>query len=595
MSQLSSTGGISTEDIYTRLKDDKELQISNKISYSHPSKTEGKAKKMSLGRIWFNTLMPDDFRLINEPVTKPVMNKIMGEIIEKYPPDKASDVVSNIQEQAFRMAVFNPKSFDIDTFIPSAEWVKSKEEFTKKADTLSDQEFIKEAAKLTKSLLKEIESKGSGIQDVLNSGTKGGIADWQALMVSRGFVIDVEGNISRITEANNDGYSIESYYKGGAQARSNYYTKSIMTQKPGYLARKITSANANVKLTGTDCKTKKYLEIVVSSDKAEGFMGRYYLKGTKLALVESVDDIIGKRISFRSPMYCKQKDGICPICYGKLSHNLGNKNIGILAGGAVNMEAVNVMMKSRHKATQVEIIDVDFVKMTKHANVDYKTLSRIFNIEKKKILANVDLEIHLNKKDYNDESLVDVGDHFILPGIIDVRIGKGEDVEIFTLPYNFKVNLWKPEDTDSSGTAIVLRYTKGEIILSKEQYMTELNAALMDKLFEGGAKYITDPEILLDVIAQELPKTDSVHLELIVANMFRSADEPTIPSRLNGYKNPKIFGNKLLPFIDSWLSALAFEHINKAIKVGLIKDKDATFNPIEKIIIDKYYAEDVQS
>jgi len=86
----------------------------------------------------------------------------------------------------------------------------------------------------------------------------------------------------------------------------------------------------------------------------------------------------------------------------------------------------------------------------------------------------------------------------------------------------------------------------------------------------------------------ELPSIDLIHLELIVSNMFRNSDDLTVPCRLSNYKNPSIIGQKRLPFESgSWLNALAFENINKAVENGLIRNEDAEMNPLEKIIMEE--------
>ena len=49
----------SVDDIYKALSDG--VKITDKFEYSHPTKTNGKVIKLSLGRIWFNMLQPNDF------------------------------------------------------------------------------------------------------------------------------------------------------------------------------------------------------------------------------------------------------------------------------------------------------------------------------------------------------------------------------------------------------------------------------------------------------------------------------------------------------------------------------------------------------
>lgn len=581
------------EKVYNLLQDET-IILSTPYTYIHKIKTKNKPIMLSLGRIWFNELLPDDYILINEPITKPKMTKLIYDISKKYNPDIASDTIQTILKEAFKLSTINPKSFTIDAFIMSNDWKAKKNEFIKNAPNMNDDEFRAAADVLAKELMSELESKNIGIQDVISSKTKGAIDDWKALMVSRGFVVDIEGKVSRITEANTDGYNIESFYKGGGQARRNYFLRSTMTSKPGYLARRITMACASLSITSEDCLTKNYLKINIDDKLSQRFFGRYYKTKDGLEEVTNPDDIVGKLLEFRSPIYCKEPNGMCQLCYGNLSKKVNNKNIGILAGGAVNNETVNALMKLRHKASQVNLINVDFVKLLNDSNLDQDILNYFFDIQKTKIIAKKECTIIINEKDYREDSYTDTGDKIILPGIIDVLLGDINVEENITLPFNFNIDLYKPDQTDDRGNILVLKYSPGEKIIEKENYIKDINAAIIDRLFEAGMKHITKPEVLLNVLLNELTQSDSCHLELIVANMFRNKEDTSVHGRLINYKNCRMVGAKEAPFIDSWLSALAFENPNKAIKTGLISNKDAKLNPIENIVLDKFYNEEAE-
>jgi hypothetical protein len=91
------------------------------------------------------------------------------------------------------------------------------------------------------------------------------------------------------------------------------------------------------------------------------------------------------------------------------------------------------------------------------------------------------------------------------------------------------------------------------------------------------------------MLIDEMPGTDSCHLEITIGNLFRSEANLKIPARLNNYKDPVIVGVKKIPFIDSWLNGLAFENINKAIENGLVNEEDAIMNPIEKLLVRETY------
>lgn len=584
----NENASVKNENLFEKLKDDN-IDLSTRMSYTHPKKTKGRSIRTTIGRIIINNLLPENMDFINEAIDKSKLQDIISTLIEKYDSEDAAKIVSELQRVGFKLSSINPKSFNIDAFIPSKEWRKKKQEFKKKADSLADSEFLKEADKLTKLLIKELDDNDIGIQDVINSGSKGGAADWQALLVSRGLVVDINGKISKIVDGTNDGLSIEEFYTQAGQSRRVFYYKSTETAKPGYLARRVTMANAGIKITKKDCKTTNYLELFVTPQKAKTFIGRYYKSRNSLKLVETADEIANKKIQFRSPLYCKTKDGICETCYGILSEKLNNKNIGIIAGGAINMEAVNALMKMKHKSSQVEIIDIDFPKIIQNSNSDIVNIRKLFNISKTELYAKTDLTIVIDKKEYKEEFFTDLGDKFYLPGILDVEFGEAPKLEYLTLPFNFQVNIWKPEAINTEKKLIKMTYSAGEKVISQDRILKETNPAIVDKLVEGGMKYLNNPEVLLDAIQNELSGLDSVHLEIVVAGMFRAKKDNTIPGRLVNYKNCEIIGCKKLPFIDSWVSGLAFENINKAMKTALVDNKKSQLNPIEKIVLDRFY------
>lgn len=117
------------DDVYKALDDN--ISIEEKFLYSHPTKTKGKSIKLSLGRIWFNMLLPSDFDLVDAPVTSKDLSKIIIKLNEKYSPEEASDYLTTLSQNFFRMSSYIPASFDVDSLILS-DHVKAEKEKIKK-------------------------------------------------------------------------------------------------------------------------------------------------------------------------------------------------------------------------------------------------------------------------------------------------------------------------------------------------------------------------------------------------------------------------------------------------------------------------------
>jgi len=594
MKQISNPIISTSNDVYNLIGEGKKL--TDKMSYSHNQKTGGKTINISLGRIWFNQLLPGDYPLINEPVTKKKMDGILVDLYKKYGTEEASQIISNLQTEAFTLATISPNTFNIESFIPPSDWTKKKDEFIKIADKLDPIEFKKQAETLTKELLATFEDAEIRTSIIIDSGgAKSPFSDFKNLLVAKGYVMDIEGNIlGPIINGLNDGYGKIDYYNAGSEARKNFYMRSSLTAHPGYLTNKMVKANAGLQIDPkiTDCGTKKTFDLVATEDLAGLLLQRNYV--SQVGTIKNITDteqILDKKIKLRSPLYCKSENGICQTCYGNLSKTLNTQHIGILAGGAVNVVGISTMMGMRHKASSVETKAVDFIEMTKKSGIDIKNFSFILDIKKNEITAKVPCSITLDSSDYDDVSLIDCGDKYQTVGVLTIQYGESDDVRFITLPYAIMLDLFKAADISIDGHIITMNYEPGELIIRQEYYDDNFNERTVDRLFEGGAKYITDPEVLTMTIQSNIKGIDLVHIETVVSNMFRDAEDLTMPARLTDYKNAVVVGQKKLPYVISWLSALGFENINRAVKVGLLDGRDATMDPIERIVMENYSAE----
>ena len=354
------------EEIYESLKT---KDINEKAPFAHKIKTKNKVINMSLGRIWFNLLTPDDYKLVDDHLDKGKLSAIINEIYEKYSPEETGNFINKLNRESFKLGTIIPSSFDIDALVIPDHIIEKKNKLLiEKKDELDPGEVNKIAYELAEEYLEYIkEEYDSGIYDVLMSGAKGSPADWALLMIAKGSPVDIEGKIyDPILHSLDDGLSLEEYYLASAEARSNFYKMAVGSAEPGYLASQTAYANSSILLTGKDCKTKNYFNLEVTKSTSERILGRFYLNEKTNELEEinesNYSKLVGKKIKLRSPLYCKDKDGICETCYGRLGEILGTKKIGLLTASTVNDQGIQSAMKSRHLTTQVNIKKANFTK-----------------------------------------------------------------------------------------------------------------------------------------------------------------------------------------------------------------------------------------
>jgi len=570
----------------------KTKSIHDKYPYSHITKTKNRTVNMSLGRIFFNECLPDDFPLVNEPVNQSKINSIVKSLIDKYPQDLVGDTLSKMQTYFFKIGTLSPSTLVIDVFLPSNKWITKKKAFEKVAGEYNPAKFQTEAQQLTKELVEEIESKGYRIHNILKGGIKGNpIDDWKNLLVGKGYVLDIEGNLlGPVVHGVSEGLSKQEYFDSIAEARRGFYYKASLTAIPGYLARKLTMSSANITLTNKDCGCKNYLSVYLTKKNIGSLTGRFMLEKSKLieTTEENLTPYIGEKIKLRSPLFCMStKNQVCPICFGTLAKKVNTDRIGILAAGVINRVTLNALMKMRHKSSQIDAVDVDFPKILKESTVDVSAIEKLIKVEKNKIFAKSPVNVFVDLADYHESEILETEKFYKLPGLLSIISDDDQDISV-ELPFEFMLELYKPHDLIENRNQLEFKYQPNELIVHQEYIVNQTDPTIIRKLFDAGLKYLKSPEILVEIIAKNLPSIDLVYIELIVQNMFRSKNNTQNNCRLTHYKNCEIFSQKQLPFLNSWVNSLSFESIDKGIKKALLTNQDIRYDPIEKIVIEKF-------
>ncbi|MEM3452063.1 MAG: hypothetical protein QW835_00350 [Candidatus Hadarchaeum sp.] len=566
------------DDVYNLLSQGQ--SIHDKGVFIHPVKTKGKAKRLSLGRIWFNLILPDDFELIDEPVNQSKLDEIVLEIAKRYEPAQASEIIFSLQKHAFNLATFF-SNFRVEGFILPDSVTEEKNRIRKEKNLLDPQEFSKRANSIVTQIIRHLEDSNPRFLDMIRSGARGSVDALRQLLVSKGYVYSLDGNIHGPLNAINDGYSIDEFYKAASEGRAGFYFKAVAAEKPGYLTKRIASANADLLVTDTvDCGSKRYISVMADNARIKYLVGRYYVKDGRLKKIERPEPL-NEEIKLRSPIYCLEPKGVCQICYGDKWKELQTKRVGLLAAGAINVVYLNSLMKLRHKAVMFEIEKVNFLEYLNKYPALRKDILKYFLVEPTKIVSKKQTEIIMSREDYPKDTFIETAEYVLVPGIFNVKI---ED-ETIQFPFDFKVKLYKREGFFEEDSVMHFVYEPYEVVIEQEFFEKSTDVDTIDHIFEGRAKYLGTPEMMLDVLSKKLP-VDLVHLELLISNMFRDR-ETKEPCRLHGYRNCRVYGQKALPFMN-WFSGLGFENINKALKEGLLRGTEADLNPLTSLIVENY-------
>ncbi len=211
----------------------------------------------------------------------------------------------------------------------------------------------------------------------------------------------------------------------------------------------------------------------------------------------------------------------------------------------------------------------------------------VFIIEKNAIIAKTQCSISIDEREYDDRTFIENVSKISLPGILQFYVPEFEDFVEIKLSY--EVDLLKTSDVIRDKNTITITYNEGDTVLTKEYIQDDVDIGLLMRLLQAQIAYIKDPAIIFNMIHDILPSIDLVHFEVIVSNMFRQKDDPSIKCRISGnYKNSIVIGQNNQPYEDSWASAMAFQYINRAIIHGLVGGKDTDKNPIENVLTENF-------
>lgn len=310
---------------------------------------------------------------INFPVNGSGMGKIeakmsdllMNDIIsvEDY-----SNWIDRLQWLGFSISDYVSPPLTTDLLVLPEKVKKRKQELLSKesnVEALNNKDIIT-ASKIEKELLdmSKEELKDLPDMDIYDSGSRGSFGNnYKITAVSRGVVPCVSHpervNISMASL--DEGIPPEERYIYADVLTNASASRSLMTRNGGYEAKKLAAAFQGIVFDkkGSDCGTRLTVPLLVTEGNKKLLTDRYIMVNNRTALLTSnnIDEYVGKTVSLRSPMYCRNPK-YCSKCTGELYHKLGIENVGLIAN-VIGTSMTTLSMKAFHNAT-VKLKEINY-------------------------------------------------------------------------------------------------------------------------------------------------------------------------------------------------------------------------------------------
>lgn len=310
----------------------------------------------------------DLFKYINKTVDKKVFKSINNKISEcvledKIPIEAMKDFMMKTQKAMPYISILAPNYTDKMLECTVVIDKKKKELLEKYKEQLDAGDAVV-ADKVEKELLNfALDYMGDDpSMDMFISGARGSIGNnFKNMFVMKGVIKDPDPNAKqkyKVAQSNYiDGIIPEEYALFANSLAAGPYARAKKTESGGYLEKLFLRAFQHLTLDppGSDCGTKRYLEVELSPKNIELWMYSYIVgPGGQLTEITSdnKNSFIGKKVKLRFSALCESKTGICNRCMGNLYYRLGYKQNAGTSLTQIPSVQKNISMKAFHDSTQ---------------------------------------------------------------------------------------------------------------------------------------------------------------------------------------------------------------------------------------------------
>ena len=596
--------------ITVRLSRDTRVETSYGVFEDHKA---GERIETSVGRITFNSVLPDDHPFINFQMNKKEVGRLIEDCSNRYSVSEMPAILDGLKDMGYHYATRAGVTVSIyDATIPP-----NKGEILAAADAkvaaieedyemglMSDDERHKQVVDIWNEANEEVGQAMADNFDHFNpifmmadSGARGNIKQIRQLAGMRGLMSDPKGEIiDRPIKANfREGLSVLEYFISTHGARKGLTDTALRTADSGYLTRRLVDVAQDVIVREIDCGTHEGVPYPVRDSKGEldaNLVGRCLLEdvagfkaGEYISSIEDVKklDAAGvEEVLIRTVMTCHAEHGVCQKCYGwdlatARPVNIGTA-VGIIAAQSIGEPGTQLTMRTFH-AGGVAGEDITH---------GLPRVTELFEARKPKGLAELaeisgtlqisgdktsrTLTIHDSEGNYREYSVS--ARTQMMPGVVDgCQVKVGQQLTKGSVNPHDLLRLTDPNTT--------LRYIVSQV---QDVYVSQ-GVEINDKHIEVIARQMLRKVVVMDAGDSELlpgRQVNRYEFERVANELIAEGKEPPVGQ-------PLLLGiTKASLATDSFLSAASFQETTKVLTDAAIEGKTDTLAGLkENVIIGK--------
>lgn len=237
------------------------LQLQSQIRV----RAKGEIRNTTLGRVFFNEILPDDFPYNDNIQNKKELKKVLAEIFDKYGAEETAKTADRMKGLAFRFATTSAVSTGMKDYLSFEEVSEFIAEGDTKTATISeqydeglitdDERYNLTVAnwrgvdrKIEDFLRKELAVMDTSISTMVNSGARGNITNVKLASAMIGIQVDATNREIELPVRSNfmKGLSSLEAFVATRGARKGLIDTALKTADSGYLTRRLVDVSQDV-------------------------------------------------------------------------------------------------------------------------------------------------------------------------------------------------------------------------------------------------------------------------------------------------------------------------------------------------------------
>ncbi|MFZ6052733.1 DNA-directed RNA polymerase subunit beta' [Halocola ammonii] len=358
----------------------------------------------TVGRVFFNDLVPKKVGFINQLLTKKALRDIIGDVVKQVGTARTVQFLDDIKDLGYDMAYKGGLSFNLNDIIIPPEKDKLVEAANAEVQTVMDNYnmglitnnerynqiidiWTHTNSKLTNILMERLKNDNQGFNSIymmFDSGARGSKEQIRQLSGMRGLMAKPQKSSATggqdiienpILSNFKEGLSILEYFISTHGARKGLADTALKTADAGYLTRRLVDVSQDVIITEEDCGTLRGLvatplrksdELVESlydrilgrvnvHDIVDPETGEVLLEaGNEISeeVAKRVEDLGMEEVEIRSVLTCESKRGVCSKCYGRslATSRLAQRGeaVGVIAAQSIGEPGTQLTLRTFH-------------------------------------------------------------------------------------------------------------------------------------------------------------------------------------------------------------------------------------------------------